>query len=739
VAVVNEAARFGTSFPSAMLRKIAAGEPIDPSLVDLARKQMGPDPVAHQILAHDAERRINDMERLADALFEFSVAERLYREAGRGEEARYAGHRRAELARLLPDARVLEISHAVEAWAPELPAIVTGGVAADLPAEPKARRAFTTANAEKLAERIPDSPLLEALRTELERAAIVDMQTEKPKEAADRLIELGRRTGAESSWSPDLVGEYVGLAEAIAKRAPESAFRLGAEAMKMIGRAFQAPIHSNNQALSIYSRAAELISATAGSAPPELVASAMGEIDFSLLSYDYGSLPAADAAEESNAAKELFQSTADMVDAVAGLVPDGNKLRRLAGVSLFWKAILINDSNAEGAIPIFEESAGTLRPLVEADPQNNEIRFRLAESLRWVGLLKSSSPETEVVERDAVEQYRTVWADRAILDANLLNKAGTGYGFSLANLAQTIRENNIILNDGRTAEDHVGWLFELLALAAEKDEVNKTMIDMAAAAGNSTFVNGWYSMSSYGWPIGFVAGLVNVEAGAQTVTQCDLLAADAYDPLRRAPGVAEVTGTEAEAACRTESDANPGDLRALFQLARAISVNADREPEYRPLARRAADAGVAPAFSLVAQAMSGDTEDHSDDAYFAASQRTLIESFPVFYPYLLSRAKTEQERLGLTWYAREAAALGVVDAHVALAELLQDSGDRLFHLGVAARLLDEAGDKSGAATIRARASALPAPKLGDRHIEDEVSAWQPEAIRELPAEPDQAS
>ena len=733
--IAKDAMRFGTSMPAALMPAIAAGGPIDPALVELVRQQKGLEPAAHQLLAHWGERQINDIDALADAMFEFALAERLYRASGRERDGKFVAHRRAQLARVLPDERVLAVQAAVEAWTPETTDVASGGTIANLPGDPAARRSFNMENANKLAERLPDSPLLDALRTELERARIVDLRSSDPKAAADLLIELGRRTGGASGWSPDLVNEYLELAEGIRGDTTGSAFRLAAEAMKMIGAAFQAPIHSDSKARGLYRRAVEVISATAVSAPRDLVAASMGEVDFTLVEYDYNSLPGTDAPDDSKAAQQVLESTAKMAGALAGSVENAGIWQRLRGLSLFWQGVLVNDTDAVAAAPILELSADALRVATEAYPDNNDTRFRLAEALRWVGLVNASSEETAATEREAVSQYRIVWEDRASLEPSLLEKLGAGYGYGLSNLAQTTREYNLAdVTDGRTADDHAGWLLEILALASEKDDVNATLIEMGAASGDSGFVDGWYRMSSYGWAIGFASGLVNVETGGATVTQCDLLAADLYDPLRRAPGVVDVQAEEAESVCRIESDSNSADYRALFQLARAISINPDREPEYRPLARTAAEAGVAPAFSLLAEAMRGDEEDHSDVAYRAASQHTIIESFPVLYPFLKDRATTERERLGLLWYANKAANLGVAEAHVALADLGQDTGQRYFHLAVAARLLDEAGDASGAAAVREKAATLPAQKVDQTAFEDMVREWQPEALVEVPAD-----
>lgn len=738
-AIAEEAMRFGANLPATMLKNVAAGAPISPTLLNLARQRSGPDPAAHQLVAHASERRINDVDSLTDALREFSIAERLYRAGGRAEEARFVAHRRAQLARLLPDESVLSVADAVERWTPEMPDVAPEGALADLPSVRAARRTFDMENANRLAERVPGSLLLETLRTEMERARIVDLRSEDPQAAADLLIDLGRRSGAASGWSPDLVREYLDLAEEIREgSAAPSALRLAAEAMRMIGAAFKAPIHDNAEASGLFMRAVDLITSTVASAPRDGVAAAMKDVDLSLLNYSYGVLPGADAdaKEASQTGQDMLQATARMAEAVAANVDDPKAWNLLRGASLFWQGVLVNDRDTPSAIPILEASVEALRSAVEADPQNIEARFRLAEALRWVGLAETSSEDTAAVEREAVSEYQTIWADRATLAPGFASDVGVGYGFALANLAQTMRETNLAdLSDGKTAEDHAGWVLEILALAAEKDDVNATMIETGAAGGDSTFVDGWYRMSSYGWAIGFLSGLVNVESGAGTVTQCDVAAADRYDPLRRAPGV-DTVDAEAESLCRTESDGNPDDARAMFQLARAISSDSSRESEYVSIARIAAEAGVSPAFSLVASSMSGDEEDNSTEAYLAASQHTIIESFPVLYPYLAGRATTDRERQGLAWFARKAAALGVSVAHVALADSSTDPLERMFRLELAARLADEAGDTATAASLRQRAGAIPSRKADQERIEGDVSSWTPEPLVELPASSD---
>jgi len=638
---------------------------------------------------------------------------------------------------------VLSITKNVDAWRPPAPATAPPAALSNIPADSAARRSFDAENAEALAKRLPDSPLLEALRTELERARIIDLRGTDPKAAADLLIDLGRRSGGGARWSPDLLREYLGLADELAEGTdPSSALRLASEALRIVGASFQTPIHNNAEASGLYRRAADIVAANVASTPRDVAAAAMDGIDLSFVAYTYDNLPGTKAEAESKEAQQILETTARMAEAVAKNGDDAAKWNRLRGLSLLWQGVLINDSDSSKAAPVLRASADILHALVDADPNNAEVRYRYAEALRWVGIAEPSSHDTAETEREGVRQYKIVWENRASLDPALLGRVGAGYGYGLANLAQTIRETELAdMSDGRTAEEHAGWVLDLLALEAEKDTVNAAMIETGAASGDSGFVGGWYSMSSYGWPIGFLTGLLNIESGRGFVRECDLLAADPYDPLRRAPGVAldHVDMAKAEPACRTESDGNPGDARAGYQLARVISADKNRESEFMSLARAAADAGVSPAFSLVANTLNDKSDDRSGEAYLAASQRTIIESFPILYPFLQSHAKTDRERVGLNWYVAKAAGLGVAQAHLALAESAPDLRQKLFHLLLAARLADDAGDAAAAADARQKAQSVLLRQVGQQRVEADVADWKPESLIALPADNPSAS
>jgi hypothetical protein len=260
------------------------------------------------------------------------------------------------------------------------------------------------------------------------------------------------------------------------------------------------------------------------------------------------------------------------------------------------------------------------------------------------------------------------------------------------------------------------------------------MLEMGASTQDAGFVGGWYRMSSYGWPIGFLSGLVNIESGAEIVSQCDLLASDPYDPRRRAPGLLlqEIDAVAAETACREETGRAADDMRATYQLARVMSSDSERSSEYVPLAEAAAKEGVSPAFTLIAEALDAKSDDRSGQAYVAASQHTIIESFPILYPYLESRATNARQRTGLTWYAEKAAALGVPEAHFALASDASDDVTKLVHMRLAARLWESAGNWTAAEEANRAAAAITLSAKDAEAVDSRVAEWTGEALVELP-------
>jgi hypothetical protein len=205
--LARDALRFGAAFPPTFLKALAAGGPIGADILEAAEARAAFDPTAMQTMGHWHERRIDDADALAQALFEFAAAERLYAESGRAADARLAGERRAALARILPDARVLAVWRKVHAWRPARKDFGATAEVAEPPADPVVRGGEDRTIVEKLARRFPASPLVDALRVEVRRAEVAALAASDPAAAADFLLGLGGSAATDAVWSPDFVAD----------------------------------------------------------------------------------------------------------------------------------------------------------------------------------------------------------------------------------------------------------------------------------------------------------------------------------------------------------------------------------------------------------------------------------------------------------------------------------------------------------------------------------------------------
>jgi hypothetical protein len=681
--LARDALRFGAAFPPTFLRAVAAGGRIGADILEAARAHAGFDPTAMQVTAHWDERRIGDFDALTQALFVFAAAERLYAESGRAADARFAGERRAALARILPDARVLEVWSKLQEGRPEGQDFGNIAEAAEPPADPMQRGAENRAIVETLARRFPASPLVDALRMEVRRAEVAALAESDPAAAADLLLSLGETSTGDAVWSPDFAADYLRLGEELSGAGdPDRAFRLAVAALKEIGRALKTPIHGDRAAAELFVRASNLFATTAEGAKPNVVAEAAG-IDLSLAAYRYATLPAdADGATALSVLGAAARVAAVLANGDDAMLWNGRRAE-----ALFWQGVLVNSRDPAGALALLNTSIDLLREAVEADPRNPDLRFRHAEVLRWTGLIAPSDADTLATEREALGQYRALWAMRPRLERGMLKQVAMGYGFTIANLAQTTRETNLAGEAGeRSAEEHAGWVLDALALAAEEQSLTRALDGLGIAPADMGFGDGRRRMDLYGWSIGFLSGLVHAGAG-EGATECDRLASDPYDARRRAPGVdvESIDRREAAGACRQVRERDRDDARAAYELARLLAVDARRDEISLSLAREAAGKGVASAFALVAQKLEARGDPRSAEAYLGASQRVVIESFPILYPFLRERAATDEQRTGLEWYAGRAAALGVPEAHAALARSAADPAQAKAHLSRAAQ------------------------------------------------------
>ena len=214
---------------------------------------------------------------------------------------------------------------------------------------------------------------------------------------------------------------------------------------------------------------------------------------------------------------------------------------------------------------------------MEADPHDVEVRFRLRRGAALGGPRRDVDrrrrrPSSAKRSANIRKSGRTGQRSR-----RPAAEVGVGYGFALANLAQTIRETNLAdLDDGQHGRGarRLG-AGDARARGGEGD-LNATMIEAGAASGDSTFVDGWYRMSSYGWAIGFLSGLVNVESGGETGHEVRSRRRRSLRSAAPRAGRGNRRHTDAETLCRAESDGNPSDA------ARALPAGAGDQRRSQP-------------------------------------------------------------------------------------------------------------------------------------------------------------
>jgi hypothetical protein len=500
----------------------------------------------------------------------------------------------------------------------------------------------------------------------------------------------------------------------------QGAFRLAAAALEEIGSAFKSPIHGDRAAAELFVRASELLVATAEAASTNFGAEAAG-LDLSLAAYRYVTLPA----EPDLAQAVSVLGAAARVAAVLAGAGDQARWNGRRAEALFWQGVLVNGRDPGTALGLLQGSADLLRDAVQADPRNAGLRFRYAEALRWGGVVAPSNADTLATEREALRQYRDLWAMRSRLERGMLRQVAAGHGFALADLAQTLRETNLAGEAlERAAEEHAGWVLDILALAAEEQDLAGAVDSLGIASQDIGFGDGRRRMDMYGWSIGFLSGLVHAGAG-EGATECDRLASDPYDARRRAPGVDldAIDRRKAASICQELRERDRDDARASYELARLIAADARRDETTLSLAREAAAKGVASAFALVAQKLEARGDPRSAEAYLGASQRVVMESFPILYSFLHERAATDEQRRGLAWYAGKAAALGVPEARALLAGNSADPAQATAH---AAWPPQEAGANAAAALLPI--SGMPTADGANAN----VPAWDEEPLVELP-------
>jgi hypothetical protein len=126
--------------------------------------------------------------------------------------------------------------------------------------------------------------------------------------------------------------------------------------------------------------------------------------------------------------------------------------------------------------------------------------------------------------------------------------------------------------------------------------------------------------------------------------------------------------------------------------------------------------------------------DLSENLLHAYNQQVFLSSFKIAYEFLKQCVVNEAERQALQWLAEQAAQVGSADGHAALAELAATDAEKWFHLELAARLMDEKGDRRAEAdALRKQAADIGLDEDEIQHRRQSVQAWtRPDPAINLP-------
>ncbi len=152
-----------------------------------------------------------------------------------------------------------------------------------------------------------------------------------------------------------------------------------------------------------------------------------------------------------------------------------------------------------------------------------------------------------------------------------------------------------------------------------------------------------------------------------------------------------------------------GAARSLYQQARALSKAGTAAPDeilklLLPSAREQLPIAYNNISLLVSDA--GGTPEEVQELVSTFSQLSLIKAYPQIAKLLREEEKSAERAETFEWLARKAAALGVPEAYLDIAELTPDVLTRALNYTIARDLYTEAGRTADAAAIQAKLDAF---------------------------------
>jgi hypothetical protein len=720
---------------------------------DLRVDPAGPgfDPFAHWMVAMAAERGQQDAAGLAEALFHYAYAERLFHAAGVPPPPPVV-RRRLALARILSDDVVIDTFDRLEA-APLDPA--AAGVAEtelhDVPLDDvSAWLEGIAAGDEAKAKQI------ESLAALVEELKGDDLGETDPAAAADHYrAALALVIGSDEALSehPGVLGKIEEAEEIGAKLAvlgdptarPDTAFAV----LRMIDATLTQPVRRDADPPELRTAIAGAFAdlAAAGAAGYDLSRArdlALGFLDFDWEArYQSINQVGAERFYHELAAAEAFTGAA-LEEADEADRPYWLGLR---GRMRFWLSTLENENLPYDASVFRDWIDGALADYAAAGGPD---KVRLWDAT-VIGGANSRMIELAASDREAIDYLEAAAAafrsaiDRAgqpdgvigadgkpedFLDLNQYHRRLAYDGFVLALERAIIRLRGDRFLSGVGAQPgtpdfdrkllaEIGYIS--LDLARRREALREEAEVNALIEPNSTWSLDTLGDFYWGTTVAQLGALLRLEAGLNgTPDLCARLAAHPYDVTRPTAAV-DYDALDVDAVLTNCDD--DSDLHRYYQ-ARALAKagNATPSEQLRLLLPSARD-GLPIAYNNIALLVSdaGGSNDDVQALMTTFSELSLIKAYPQIAGLLRDQQTSAVRAEAYEWLAHKAAALGVPEAYVDVADLTPDVLTRAFNYTVARNLFREAGRNEEADAMQARLDAFNMSSSNVESIEAQAS------------------
>lgn len=680
----------------------------------------GFDPFAHWMLAMETERDRRDATGLADALFHYAHAERLFEAAGVRTPVQVV-KRRLALARILADDVVLDVFARLE-QAPIDPAAagISEPVLREVPLDAVADW-LAGIGGEAEAERLD---VLTALVEELRGDEIASTDPQAAGAHYRTALSLVLRSEEALSEHVGILGKIEEAEEIGVKLAALGDVAAGAETaaavLGIIDAVLTQPVRRDIDPPELRTAISSAFTdlAAAGEAGYDLAA--FRNLGLKFLDYDWESRY--QSINQVGAERFYRELTAAEAFLTAALDQASDEDRpywlALRGRMRFWLSTLENEG-----LPY---DGATFRDWIEGALAD----YAAAGGAEKVGLWDATiigGANSRMIELAASNADAAAYLDSA--SAAFLNAMLRDEFIDLSTYRQRLAYDGLILalERGMIRIRNDAFLSGVGPQPGDPDYDRQLLADLgyttlALARARQDLraqaeVNGLLERNSI-WSLDTVGdfywGVTAAQLGALlrgeqglngTPDLCERLAAHPYDVTRSTAAV-DYGALDVDAVLNACDD---GTARHLYHQARALSKAGNVPPsEILRLLLPAAREGLPIAYNNISILMSdaGGATDDVQALVTTFSQLSLIEAYPQIAALLRAEKKSAERAETFEWLAYKAAALGVPEAYIDIADLTPDVLTRALNYLIARDLFAEAGRTAEAAEMQAKLDAF---------------------------------